>query len=697
MRRNFTLRICVIVISVLFAKQVAISQTCINNLTFNSSFESDLSDWEDLESARTILNATCTGSSIKEGFVDEALQQRNILIKEIKRKSDNSTFYLFSHGRSGELLINGKWKTATQIYEWFNSNNLLDAKTHLNIYGCNFAKGKKGKQAVSYLEMALGVSIAASDDVTGKDGDWILEIGGYNSNIELDNYAFNLQCTGSITTTAINGRIIQAGGSGTQNVDLSVLGASIGDTMEVDNLQARGDIDGGTNEYFTVAINGGTATTHVESTSAATCEPVVESVFGSLNGIVTVIDIGGGIPGIRIFVQLGSGVGVFCDGNSFALEYTVDITYVSCIDDPCDPVTSGNPDLDGDNVSDICDLDDDNDGILDIDEITCGNVTTIIFNETFGSGTNPGSALPTGITNYCYEDLFGSCPAVSAPGHNFIDVDDGQYTIVNDASVGFTTIPVFRSMADHTGDVSGYMLVVNANFDPGEMYRINSIAVTPGTEVMFSAWLANISSQWALNNCISCCGGLILPSVNFIIEDATTLTTLSTVASGGLPLVPDGSDAWGLYSSSLVIPSGVTEINVVLVDNTPGGCGNDLALDDIILVEKNCDTDLDGILNIHDLDSDGDGCADALEGSGSYTSTDLVTDTNIDGGGSNVQDNLGTSSNADGTPSAGPTQGIGDSQEAATQSVDCTGSTDPCDPRGFRQSRYRQRWCIRHL
>jgi chitodextrinase len=36
--------------------------------------------------------------------------------------------------------------------------------------------------------------------------------------------------------------------------------------------------------------------------------------------------------------------------------------------DECDPLTSGNIDSDGDSVADICDIDDDNDGVLDVDE-----------------------------------------------------------------------------------------------------------------------------------------------------------------------------------------------------------------------------------------------------------------------------------------------------------------------------------------
>ncbi len=49
---------------------------------------------------------------------------------------------------------------------------------HINIYGCEFAKGEKGNAAVSFLETFLDVSIAASDDITGTAGDWKLEITG---------------------------------------------------------------------------------------------------------------------------------------------------------------------------------------------------------------------------------------------------------------------------------------------------------------------------------------------------------------------------------------------------------------------------------------------------------------------------------------------------------------------------------------
>ena len=71
---------------------------------------------------------------------------------------------------------------------------------------------------------------------------------------------------------------------------------------------------------------------------------------------------------------------------------------------PCDPIASGNVDTDGDGISDICDDDDDNDGILDINE---GFVapTELISNGDFSNGLTDWTVNnPTG----------GSAPIVGA-------------------------------------------------------------------------------------------------------------------------------------------------------------------------------------------------------------------------------------------------------------------------------------------
>jgi len=110
-----------------------------------------------------------------------------------------------------------------------------------------------------------------------------------------------------------------------------------------------------------------------------------------------------------------------------------------------------------------------------------------------------------------------------------------------------------------------------------------------------------------------------------------------------------------------------------------------------------CDTDGDSIPDHLDLDSDNDGCPDALEGDGSFTDGDLES-SSMDGGNSGatsgdydqpVVDNLGTNVDTDatsstyGVPIVSPattaeTQGIGESQNESDSSA-CDNLINPED------------------
>jgi hypothetical protein len=128
-------------------------------------------------------------------FIDENVEDAAVLEAALSQK--NNTFHLFSHGKAGELFLNGKWLNSKQLVQWFTAKEFLQGTTNLNIYGCEFAKGEKGLAAVKYLETELGVLIAASINVTGKDGDWFLEMGNVSLQ-EFQTYQGNLQCTGPV-------------------------------------------------------------------------------------------------------------------------------------------------------------------------------------------------------------------------------------------------------------------------------------------------------------------------------------------------------------------------------------------------------------------------------------------------------------------------------------------------------------------
>lgn len=124
-----------------------------------------------------------------------------------------SGLHLFSHGRPGFLFVEGQWLGAAEIAEWLPGQFDLAGQTHLSIYGCNFARGEKGRAALAYLENTLGIFVAASDDVTGADGDWELEAGTTREVLALPAYPGNLQgyidcatiVTSGATTTTLNG------------------------------------------------------------------------------------------------------------------------------------------------------------------------------------------------------------------------------------------------------------------------------------------------------------------------------------------------------------------------------------------------------------------------------------------------------------------------------------------------------------
>jgi|GEM_PF-2232456 len=147
-----------------------------------------------------LLNSLCVFAKIpaqKNIYIDAAVKAKSIILLSVAGTAGNEsplhTFELFSHGQPGELLINGKWlgpaEIASFIGQQIDRNAGID---HVNIYGCEFARGDKGLRAVASLEKILGMRVAASTNITGQGGDWKLETGEGKS-LEVKNYPYSLQ------------------------------------------------------------------------------------------------------------------------------------------------------------------------------------------------------------------------------------------------------------------------------------------------------------------------------------------------------------------------------------------------------------------------------------------------------------------------------------------------------------------------
>ncbi len=184
-----------------------------------------------------------------------------------------------------------------------------------------------------------------------------------------------------------------------------------------------------------------------------------------------------------------------------------------------------------------------------------GSLGDPVVNITFGSGSNPG--LPLGsTTNYTY--LPNDCP------------NDGYYTIANSTNSCFGN--TWYSLShDHTpGDINGYMMIINASYQPGDFFVKQVDGLCPNTTYEFAAWIFNLLQPFA------CEGNGIKPNITFKIE-TTSGTVLQTYSTGDI----QSTGEWKQYGFFFSTTVGSSSIVLRMTNNAPGGCGNDLILDDI--------------------------------------------------------------------------------------------------------------------
>lgn len=185
----------------------------------------------------------------------------------------------------------------------------------------------------------------------------------------------------------------------------------------------------------------------------------------------------------------------------------------------------------------------------------CQSLGDPIIKKTFGAGPNPGASLPVGTNNYAY--VAGDCPS------------DGEYTVRNSSSSCFGG-SWYNVVSDHTGDPQGYFMLINASFDPGDFYLDTVRGLCGNTTYQLSSWVLNMLGS-------SSCGTPILPNLTFKVErtDGTELASLNAAIPAA------NGPVWTEYGVFFTTPPGVSDVVVRIRNNAPGGCGNDLALDDI--------------------------------------------------------------------------------------------------------------------
>lgn len=230
------------------------------------------------------------------------------------------------------------------------------------------------------------------------------------------------------------------------------------------------------------------------------------------------------------------------------------------------------------------------------------NLFTAFDNGTFGGGTNidgPGILTSSALTKTTIN--------TGAPGDGFYSISKNSAgnqaqtnnaVAINSADRVFTH---FYIMGDHTGtsdavgnpavataDSGGYMLIVNADYVPTRVVEQTITGLCPGTFYNFKAWFRNVCPSCGVNsnngnnirntNFFDTDGRRqgVKPSLTFDVNNQAYYTT------GPI----DTSLGW--VQKQFVFATGASsgDFTFSIRNNSPGGDGNDWAIDDISIITR---------------------------------------------------------------------------------------------------------------
>jgi hypothetical protein len=130
---------------------------------------------------------------------------------------------------------------------------------------------------------------------------------------------------------------------------------------------------------------------------------------------------------------------------------------------------------------------------------------------------------------------------------------------------------------DHTpGDNNGNMLLVNSSPRSGMFFSTSVTGLKPNTMYEFGVWMMNVC------RITEKCPYPLLPdiTIHILTPDGKNVAQLSL---GEVNRVQ--SPKWSQFQLMFTTPSASANLNLVMINNAPGGCGNDFVMDDLTFRE----------------------------------------------------------------------------------------------------------------
>ena len=201
----------------------------------------------------------------------------------------------------------------------------------------------------------------------------------------------------------------------------------------------------------------------------------------------------------------------------------------------------------------------------------CDSLTNILYTEDFGSGTGltttiAAPVVAAGVTSPVY--------ASDYTGTTTQPVAYEKYTISNNANSGDNAHWI--NLADHTGNANGRMLLVNADNNSTVLFRGGFSYTLCANQQYSVSFYAAFPGNAAFQTLCNGFGGFVYPDLTIRVKDGVSGLIITQANTNAI-----SSGAWARYGLKFVAPVSYSSIVFEIVNNASGGCGNDIALDDI--------------------------------------------------------------------------------------------------------------------
>ncbi|ACU61218.1 gliding motility-associated C-terminal domain-containing protein [Chitinophaga pinensis] len=157
------------------------------------------------------------------------------------------------------------------------------------------------------------------------------------------------------------------------------------------------------------------------------------------------------------------------------------------------------------------------------------------------------------------------------------ELADNYYSISNTTQLKGDWV----NNTDHTGNNRGAMLVANSAYLPKRMYQKTVTGLCRGSVYNFSAWLININPIGVFES--GCVSKYQYAGVTFqVVNAANPSQILANFPTYNVSMdLSNAKSSWQKYGGSFTVPSNIDSVKVIIMNDMDGGCGNDIAIDDI--------------------------------------------------------------------------------------------------------------------